>query len=55
MRKQDNISEETRKAWHELGDAFIEALEELDTYGTAEEWEEQDEVEEQYYGQGLYE
>ena len=37
MRKQDNISEETRNAWHELGDAFIEALEELKERETWEE------------------
>lgn len=29
MKKEDNLKEETRKAWHDLGEAWLETLEEL--------------------------
>ena len=42
MNQQHITTNETRQAWHELGAAYIEAIEELtweeDTYGTPEEW-----------------
>ena len=58
MSQQHITTTETRQAWNDLGAAFIEAVEELtynnEDYGTPEEWEEQDFVEEDYYNGGLY-
>ena len=36
MMKQDKLKEETRQAWHELAEDWLEALEEI---GVSEPWE----------------
>ena len=34
----DNLKEETKQAWHELGDDWLEALEETGRLNTPPDW-----------------